>query len=115
MSEDPNPGIDLSAEAWADVHRILRQHVPHLEVWAFGSRARWTAKKYSDLDLAVLTDKPLPLATAADLRIAFDESTLPIKVDVVDWSTISDSFRKIIEADKVVVQTPLARTIHEGT
>ena len=106
-SEDLIPGIDLSAEAWLDVHRILRQHVPHLEVWAFGSRARWTAKKYSDLDLAVLTDKPLPPATAADLRTAFDESTLPIKVDVVDWSTISDSFRKIIEADKVVVQTPL--------
>lgn len=61
-------------------------------------------KKYSDLDLAVITDKTLSLSVSAELAEAFSESDLPWKVDVVDWVTTSDSFRKIIEKDKVVLQ-----------
>src|SRR5690606_14938031 len=62
------------------------------------------AKPYSDLDLAIITDKPLSLAVSAALADDFSESDLPWKVDVVDWTTISASFREIIERDKVVVQ-----------
>jgi type I restriction enzyme S subunit len=29
---------------------------------------------------------------------------LPWKVDIVDWATTTDSFRRIIERDKVVIQ-----------
>ncbi len=34
----------------------------------------------------------------------FSESDLPWKVDIVDWATLSEAIRKIIERDKVVVQ-----------
>jgi hypothetical protein len=34
----------------------------------------------------------------------FANSDLPFKVDVVDWAATSESFRQIIEQDKVVVQ-----------
>jgi nucleotidyltransferase substrate binding protein (TIGR01987 family) len=77
---------------------------PHLEVWAFGSRARHTAKAYSDLDLALITEAPLSLATMADIHTAFESSDLPIRVDLVDWASTSDAFRKIISQDKVAVQ-----------
>jgi predicted nucleotidyltransferase len=73
-------------------------------VWAFGSRVKGTAKKYSDLDLAVITEQPLPMATMAELRQALDESDLTIKVDVVDWAQTGAPFRKIIEEKMVVVQ-----------
>jgi len=36
---------------------------------------------------------------------AFASSGLPIRVDVVDWAATSEAFRKIIERDKVGVQT----------
>jgi type I restriction enzyme S subunit len=42
------------------VRRILQKHVPGYEVWAFGSRAKWTAKPYSDLDLVIISDRALP-------------------------------------------------------
>jgi type I restriction enzyme, S subunit len=103
MEDDAVPNIDVNPNDWVEIHRILRTCVPEYEVWAFGSRAKWTAKPYSDLDLAILTDKPLSLQQAAELRSALDESTIPIKVDFVDWAATSESFRKIIEADKVVV------------
>ncbi len=98
------PPIETRPEHWAIVREILRRHVPAFEVWAFGSRARHTAKKHSDLDLVVVADRSLPLATHAAIVDAFSESDLPYRVDVVDWATTDAGFRKIIERDKVVVQ-----------
>lgn len=96
--------IDLNPHDLDIVRAILMKFVPDREVWAFGSRVKWTAKPFSDLDLAIVGDQPLPNSVIADLTEAFDESELPIKVDVVDWATTSESFRKIIQTDKVVVQ-----------
>jgi len=98
------PAIDIQPDHWAIAQSILRKHVPHYPVWAFGSRAKWTAKPFSDLDLAIITDQPLPLSVSAALADDFLESDLPWKVDIVDWATTSESFRKIIERDKVVLQ-----------
>ena len=104
MSDTP-PLIDIRPDHWAIVRDILRRLVPHYAVWAFGSRAKWTAKPYSDLDLAIITEAPLPLAFSATLADEFSESNLPWRVDVVDWATTSESFRRIIERERVVVQT----------
>jgi len=98
------PKIDIRPDHWEIVRDILKKHVPQYEVWAFGSRAKWTAKEYSDLDLAIITDKPLSLDVSASLSDDFFESDLPWKVDIVDWAATSESFRKVIERDKVVVQ-----------
>jgi type I restriction enzyme S subunit len=98
------PPLDIHPGHWVMVRRILQKHVPGYEVWAFGSRAKWTAKPYSDLDLVIISDRALPLDVRAALRDDFSESDLPWKVDVVDWATSSQDFREIIERDKVVVQ-----------
>lgn len=98
------PLIDVRPDLWDVVRGILQAHVPQYEVWAFGSRAKWTAKPYSDLDLAVITHQPLSLAVSAALSDAFAESDLPWRVDVVDWATTRETFRKIMERDRVVVQ-----------
>lgn len=77
-------------------------------MWAFGSRVKHTAKPYSDLDLAVISDAPLTLARMAAITDAFAISDLPIRVDVVDWASASDDFRQIIAQNKVVVQRAAA-------
>jgi type I restriction enzyme S subunit len=100
----PLPAIDIRPEQWAIVESILKHHVPAYEVWAFGSRAKKSAKPYSDLDLCVLSAQPLGLRLHAELTEAFAESDLPWKVDVVDWATTSETFRQIIAANKVVLQ-----------
>lgn len=102
------PPIDITPRDWVDVLRILREQAPSMEVWAFGSRARRTAKPYSDLDLALITRQPLSLEQLASITDAFATSDLPIRVDVVDWTATSEAFRKIIERDKVVVQVGAA-------
>jgi type I restriction enzyme S subunit len=96
--------LDIRPDHLQMVRDILQKHVPRYEVWAFGSRAKWTAKDYSDLDLCVVSDKPLNFSVLGAIAEDFSDSDLPWKVDVVDWATTSESFRKIIKRDKVVVQ-----------
>jgi type I restriction enzyme S subunit len=99
------PPLDIAPAHWAIVADILRRLAPDYEVWAFGSRATGRAKPYSDLDLAIVSDRPLPLDLTARLAEAFSESDLPWKVDLVDWATTDDAFRGIIMSQRVVVQS----------
>lgn len=98
------PNIDLSPRDWDEVCRILKTHLPEYPVWAFGSRAKWTAKPYSDLDLAIITRQPLSLSKMATVKEAFDESDLSIRVDIADWAAANETFRNIINQNKVVIQ-----------
>ncbi len=99
-----SPRLDLRPDHWAIVLDILRQHVPDRKVLAFGSRATWTAKDYSDLDLAILGDEPLSLDAISAMAEGFGESDLPFKVDLVDWATVDETFRDVIHRDGVEVQ-----------
>ena len=94
----------LSSGEQEIVRAILQRHLPGREVWLFGSRATGAAKPFSDLDLAILGTQPLPLSTLAELADDFSESDLPFKVDIVDWATTGERFRKIIEAERVILQ-----------
>jgi len=95
--------IDVRSDHLKIVQEIVKRHIPNHEVWVFGSRARHTAKGTSDLDLCVKGKEPLSFELLAHLRDDFSESNLPYKVDVVDWHSITGSFRTIIERDKVVL------------
>jgi type I restriction enzyme, S subunit len=100
----PDRGVlDIRADHLDIVRQIIQKHVPNRTVWVFGSRAKGTAKKYSDLDLCILGHTPLTLSEMASLADAFSESDLPYRVDVVDWATSSDAFRTIIERDKILI------------
>jgi len=88
--------IDLPAEQLAKVLKIVRLHVTGAEVFAFGSRVSGKAKKFSDLDLMIKTPAALPWKTLAELRESFEDSDLPICVDVVDWSNCTERFRSIV-------------------
>jgi uncharacterized protein len=89
--------LDVEAEDLETVKCILREKVPGHEVWAFGSRVRGTARKFSDLDLAIIASKRLPDDQLLELRQAFSDSNLPFKVDLVDWSSITEEFKTRIK------------------
>lgn len=66
------------------------------EVYVFGSRAKGTARKYSDLDLLIKADKPINYLSLSELEEAFSESDLPYRTDVIDWYAINEDFKKHI-------------------
>ncbi|MDE8345815.1 MAG: restriction endonuclease subunit S [Acidocella sp.] len=65
------------------------------------ARATWTTKDSSDLDLAIDAARPLTRDEESALRGVFEESDLPYAVDVVDMQTVSKTFRKIVERERV--------------
>lgn len=81
--------LDLEPRHLDVVKAILAAHVPSCEVRAFGSRVTDSARKHSDLDLAIIGPGPLDFKTMGDLREAFQESDLPMRVDLVDWHSVS--------------------------
>lgn len=96
--------LDITEDELAIVKSILQQFAPNYPVWAFGSRVKGTARKYSDLDLVIMTEKPLDFLERDNLKEAFSESDLVWKVDIVDWATTSEAFRNIIQQKYVVIQ-----------
>jgi type I restriction enzyme, S subunit len=97
-----NAKIDISPEQLAIVQGILKAHLPKGTLaWAFGSRVTWTAKPFSDLDIALEGAAPLPPDVLIDLEEAFEASDLPWKVDVIDLNAVSPEFRAIVERQRV--------------
>jgi type I restriction enzyme S subunit len=103
MQQSDKPLIDISEEDWLIVKSILKKNIPNLEVRAYGSRTRRTARRYSDLDLVVMTDVPLSWEVRADITNDFSESDLPWKVDVAEWVNLSPEFQGAIAEDLVLV------------
>lgn len=100
------PIVDLRPDHWKIVFEALQRHVPDREVLAFGSRATWTAKDHSDLDLAIMGEEPLPPGVRSALDEEFIESVLPFRVDIVDWARVEDYFRRTIRQHAVTLQSP---------
>ena len=101
------PPIDIRSDHLRIVQDVLRQHLPDgVKVWVFGSRASWTTKDSSDLDLALEGETCVPRRSLAMLEAAFEESDLPFAVDIVDLSRIGKRFRQIVTKQRV----PLSRT-----
>lgn len=95
--------LDLPAKQLAIVRAILAEHVPHAKVWAFGSRVLGTARRFSDLDLAVEDHEELSISSWGNLRHAFQESDLPISVDILDMRTVKQPFKRIVERQRVIL------------
>lgn len=65
------------------------------QAFIFGSRATGKARKYSDYDIGVWGKKPLPAMIKFLIKDALEESDLPFKVEIVDFSLVADKFKKV--------------------
>ncbi len=91
-----NASLHLAPAQLSMVQAILAEHLPQARALAFGSRAAGTPRKYSDLDLAIIQPEPLTLRVISRLKNAFEDSDLPICVDVVDWNQADSEFKAIV-------------------
>lgn len=90
--------IDLQPKDLEIVQQILTSHVPGRPVYVFGSRTTGRARLASDLDLAI-GGPDLTIREHALLDEAFEESDLPMCVDVVPLAQAKGLFRKRIERE----------------
>ena len=94
--------VDIRPDHLETVQDILREHLPaDVKVWVFGSRANWTTKDSSDLDIALESENKLSHKLLGALKDAFEDSTLPYTVDVADLNAVNHAFKQIVEDQKV--------------
>jgi len=96
--------LDIETGELGIVKKILQKHVPGAVVMAFGSRVTGASVSYSDLDLAVRADKKIDFPLLGNMKMDFEESTLPFRVDILDWHAISPEFQKIIDARHEIIR-----------
>jgi predicted nucleotidyltransferase len=72
-----------------------------VRVWLFGSCARGTPGRFSDIDIAVSADGPLPPQARAAIDDAIEASTILCDVDIVDLAGISETLRSRILAEAI--------------
>lgn len=96
--------IDIEEKYLAEIRWILSEQAPDCEVRAFGSRIEGNAEKYSDLDLVLVGNEKLSWRKIESLKDAFAASDLPMIVDVIDWYTLSDEFKAVVEKGYEVIQ-----------
>lgn len=92
--------VYMEPRHWKIVEDILKKY-PYT-FYAFGSRAKGTQKRLSDLDLCF--KESIPFNVQGHIDEDFEESDLPFKVDLLDWQFISPEFREIIKKDLILIQ-----------
>jgi type I restriction enzyme, S subunit len=103
--------IDISAEQRQLILALLNKYLPNTQVWAFGSRVKWTTRFNSDLDLVAFSS-PQQDPQISALKEAFEESNLPFRVDLLVWDNLPENFqRNIQECYEVLVE---AKKVEQG-
>jgi predicted nucleotidyltransferase len=80
----------------AQLKKILFQHIDpkNYTVFVFGSRATGASETFSDIDIGI-EGQPLSAKTKREIEEALEESDIPFRVDIVDFSTVNDRFRNV--------------------
>ena len=72
--------LQLEPRHYQILQQILSKYPYHF--YAYGSRVKGTARKYSDLDLCY--QEEIPLSVISQIREEFTESNLPFEVELVN-------------------------------
>ena len=71
-----------------------------VRVVLFGSRARGSAGRFADIDLALdAGDGPVPLEIMVRLRESVEQSRIPFRVDLVDLHGAGPELRASVEEE----------------
>ena len=86
--------VSLTEEELHLIKKIL--NVPYDAIF-FGSRVDGTNHKFSDVDLCLKGHRRIEGYDMQKIREAFEESDLPYTIDLVDYDTLSSSFKKSVD------------------
>ena len=75
----------------------------NIKVYLFGSRVKGTNKKFSDIDIVIDINAKLSLNEMSRIKDDFEESDLIYIVDIIDYNAVDNSFKSIIDNEKVLI------------
>jgi len=91
--------LQLETKHQKIIRNILSKYPYHF--YAYGSRVKGTARKFSDLDLCY--QENIPDSLVFEIKDEFTESNLPFIVELVNWKRMRPTFQKMIKKDLVLI------------
>ncbi len=85
---------------YVDLHAIIQiktvlfwlSNISKYQFFLFGSRSDWTCKEKSDYDIWVIGQQKLDSETRLFLEEQFE--SIPVSIDLVDFSEVDDVFKE---------------------
>ncbi|MGI4753002.1 MAG: nucleotidyltransferase domain-containing protein [Janthinobacterium lividum] len=82
--------------------RSILKKYPY-KFYAYGSRVKGKAKKFSDLDLCIMDN--INYEVLFEIKEALDESDVSIHIDIKRWNIdMNEDFRSLIKNDLVLFE-----------
>lgn len=80
-----------------NIKKIIFEHLSpkQYRVFVYGSRAAGRARKWSDYDIGIIGKKPVSQNILWKVEEELEESDLPVIVQVVDFNTVDNEFKKV--------------------
>jgi len=99
--------LRLQARHRRILQALLREHLPDVEVWAYGSRVAGRSHAGSDLDLVLRGPdlQEIPAARLAGFEEALQESRIPFLVEAHDWARLPEHFHTEIKRRYVALRS----------
>lgn len=92
----------ISKETKEKIIAIISALVPHAKIYLFGSRARKTHSRSSDIDIAIDAGKALPHAAIDEMVSVFSATNIMEKIDVVDIHQVPNEMRDSIAQEGIL-------------
>ena len=86
----------LDQNTLSTVKLVMNKYVDDskYKVFIFGSRVQPKHRKFSDLDIGIIGSTRLPISILLQIKEDLSNSDIPYLTDVVDFSTVSENFRR---------------------
>ena len=81
---------------------VFLNFLKDVKIILFGSRARGDFVNTSDVDVGIITGKRFNKKKLILLREYIEELNIPYKVEIVDFSAVSEEFKKIALKEAIV-------------
>lgn len=80
----------LRADVIEKIVQTIKRNLKIQKIILFGSRAKETYKKGSDIDISIVSED-LSLKELNHLKVMLDDLMLPYKIDLLDYGRISNN------------------------
>src|SRR3954453_17546220 len=102
------PIFQINKTDYSILQSILSKYPYHF--YAYGSRAKGTARKFSDLDLCYQGN--IPSYKVVEIEEKLENSDLPFMVELVSWDNISSIRQKNIQKDLTLISCSCPTQYH---
>lgn len=93
---------NIDKETKEKIINLISALMPKVKIILFGSRARGTHGKWSDIDIALDAGKILPVADVDEIKSIFKGTNIPYKIEIVDFHSVSKDMQSAIKNEGVI-------------